>query len=46
MVNKFWQSVEAILENGSVLKQLFDAKIWIQRLSSLSIPKITALQHV
>ena len=28
------------------LKQLFDAKIWIQKLSSFSVPKITALQRV
>ena len=28
------------------LKQLFDAKIFIQRLSSFSVPKITALRQV
>ena len=28
------------------LKQLFDAKLLIQRLSSFSVPKITALRHV
>ena len=28
------------------LKQLFDAKILIQRLSSFSVPKIPSLQHV
>ena len=28
------------------LKQLFDSKILIQRLSSFSVPKITALRHV
>ena len=28
------------------LKQLFDAKTSIQRLSSFSVPKITALRHV
>ena len=27
------------------LKQLFDAKIWIERLSSFSVPKITAVRH-
>ena len=46
MVNDFWQSVDAILEDVSVTEQLFDAKILIKRLSSFSVPKITALQHV
>ena len=32
MVNNFWQSVDAILEDVSVTETLFDAKILIQRL--------------
>ena len=42
----FWQSVDAILEKFLWLKQLFDTKILIQILSSYSVSKITALQHV
>ena len=42
----FWQSVDAILKTFLWLKQLFDAKILIQRLSPFSVPKITALRHV
>ena len=29
MVNHFWQSVDAILEDVSVTEQLFDAKLLI-----------------
>ena len=46
MVNHFWQSVDAILEDFLLLKQLFDAKLLIQRLSSFSVPKITIVRHV
>ena len=48
MVNHFWQSVETIfnkvltpfLKTFPWLKQLFDAKQLIQRLSSFSVPKL------
>ena len=46
MVNNFWQSVDAILEDVSVTETVVWAKILIQRLLSFSVPKITALQHV
>ena len=46
MVNNFWQSVDAILEDVSVTETNVDAKILIQRLSSSSVPKITALRRV
>ena len=46
MVSNFRQSVDAILEDVFVTKQMFDAKILIQRLSSFSVPKITVVRHV
>ena len=46
MVNNFSQKVDAILEDVSMMKQLFDAEILIQRLSSFSVRNITALRHV
>ena len=37
-VNYFWQSVDAFLEEVSVAKTIFDARILIKRLPSLSVP--------
>ena len=45
-VNNFWQSVDAILEEGSVVKQLFDSKLLVKPLPSSSIPKITVVKQV
>ena len=45
--NHFWQIVDAILEDISVLlKQLFIAKLLISRLPSFSVSKITLVRHV
>ena len=48
MVNHFWQSADNILEDMMFLwlKQVFDAKLLIYRLSSFSVPKITVVHHV
>ena len=46
MVNQFWQSADAILEDVSVTETIFDAKLLIKRLSSFSVPKITVVRYV
>ena len=46
IVNHFWQSVDAILEDVSVIEQVFDADPIIKRLSSVSVPKITVVRQV
>ena len=46
MVSNFWERVDAILKDVPVTKQLFDAKVLIERLSSFIFPKIMIVQHV
>ena len=38
--------VDAILEDVSVAKIIFNAKLLIQRLSSFIVPKVTALRQL
>ena len=45
-VNHFWNVVGAILKEFLKVKQLKNAKLWIKRLSSFIIPKITVVWHV
>ena len=48
MIDHFWQSVDAILEDVSVTEIFFDAKLlcYNARLSSFRVPKITVVRHV
>ena len=46
MVNHFWESVDAILEDVFVNRQLFDAQISTERLSSFIVPTIMVVQQV
>ena len=46
MINGFLQSVDAILEDVIVTETVVYAKILIQKLSSFSVPKNTALRQV
>ena len=48
MVNHFWQSVDAVLEDASVIEtivDLLDAKLLIQRLSSFCVPGVPLIYH-
>ena len=45
-VNCFWQSVDTTLKMFPSLKQLFDAKMIIKRLSSFSVPKFTVIRQI
>ena len=45
MVNNYWQSVDAILEDMSVAETMFDAKLLIQRLPCFSVPKVKVVRH-
>ena len=46
-VNYFWHTMDAISDEVSAAKkELFDAKLLIERLPSFSVPKITVVRHV
>ena len=45
MVNHIWESVDAILEEVLWHKQLFDANVLIERLSSFIDSKIMVIRH-
>ena len=46
MVNNLKESVNAILEDVLLHKQLFNAKVLTKRLSSFNVPKIMVVQYV
>ena len=46
MVNHFWESADAILEDLSVTKTIVDDKVLIERLSSFIVPKIMVIRRV
>ena len=46
LVYQFWQRIDAILNDTFVTENIFDAKEFIQKLSSFNVLKFNVIRHV